>query len=326
MNRQLKINLQYFAKTKISDVIVPEIFTEYVRAKSLEKNALIASGIMVQNEDINSFLAGGGTTMNIPRWDMISGEDELLSDTTPLTPGSNKASKQVAVKLLRGKAWSTNELAGVLAGSDPMGAIASQVVDFWATKNQATLLKTLNGAFTGPLKTTHVLDRSTEVISPINTLDTKQLLGDAAGKIVGVMMHSATKTALQKQNLIESIPNARGEIEFQAYLGYRIIEDDSMPINSGVYSTYFFTAGAIGYGNAVPEGMTGTETDRDSLQGDDYLINRQCLCMHPSGLSWIGTSADETPSNAELATGTNWKLSYENPKEIGLLCLKHKVV
>jgi hypothetical protein len=318
------------AKTKISDVIVPEVFGAYVIAQTTEKNALIDSGIMVPNERLSEFLLGGGSTVNLPRWNVISGDDEVLSDSTPLTPGKNDAGNQIATRLLRGRAWSTNELAGVFAGSDPAKAIAQQLGAYWKGVQQNILLSTLKGAFGGALASTYVKDISSgsgtaAIISATATLDTKQLLGDAAGQIVAVMMHSATKTELQKQNLIENIPNARGEIVFQSYLGYRIVEDDRMPVNSGVYDTYFFTAGAIGYANVIPETLTAVETDRDSLQGDDFMINRQCLAMHPAGLNWKGMPAESTPTNAELSTATNWDLAYTDPKEIGLLCLRHKL-
>ena len=319
------------AQTRIADVIIPEVFADYVTKETMEKNALFDSGIMTPNQLINEFLAGGGTTVNLPYWTVISGSDEVLSDARALTPGSNKAAEQVAIRLLRGKAWSTNELAGVFAGDDPMGAIVKQVGAWWKSRQQQILLSVAKGVFDGPLATTHVNDISTNsgaaaVISADATLDTKQLLGDAADQITAVMMHSATKTALQKQNLIETIPNARGEVAFQTYLGYRIIIDDNMPVNAGVYDTYFFRAGAIGYGDAKPVGLTEVETDRDSLAGVDYLMHRKSMCLHPEGLSFVGTGlVDPTPNNTELATGANWAVAHEDKKEVGLLCLRHKL-
>ncbi|CAI3212891.1 putative phage coat protein (fragment) [Clostridium neonatale] len=102
----------------------------------------------------------------------------------------------------------------------------------------------------------------------------------------------------------------------------RVIIDDSCPTSAGEYTTYLFGEGAIGLGNGgapVP-----TETDRDSLAGDDILINRKHYILHPRGVKWIGSAAGSSPTNAELATGTNWSRVYED-KAIRMVKFVHKL-
>lgn len=318
------------AVTKIADVIVPEIFTPYVIEKTAEKSRILTSGIAIANPKLNELVTAGGTTMQMPYWKDLTGADEVLSDQTPLTPGKIGADKDVACLLLRGRAWGANELAGALAGDDPMAAIADRVADYWARREQATLVSVLTGAFAAASMANHTLDKSAAAggIDGPMVLDAKQLLGDSADQLQAIMMHSAVFTELQKQNLIQYTTTSDGKIAFPTYLGYQIITDDGMPVDTSgqtpIYTTYLFAKGAIGRGEGTPVSLTPTETDRDSLAGEDFLINRRAFVLHPMGVKWKGTPAGVTPTNAELATGTNWERVYED-KNIGLVAIKHKI-
>lgn len=318
------------AVTKIADVIVPEIFTPYVIEKTAEKSRILTSGIAIANPKLNELVTAGGTTMQMPYWKDLTGADEVLSDQTPLTPGKIGADKDVACLLLRGRAWGANELAGALAGDDPMAAIADRVADYWARREQATLVSVLTGAFAAASMSNHTLDKSaaTGGIDGPMVLDAKQLLGDSADQLQAIMMHSAVFTELQKQNLIQYTTTSDGKIAFPTYLGYQIITDDGMPVDTSgqtpIYTTYLFAKGSIGRGEGTPVSLTPTETDRDSLAGEDFLINRRAFVLHPMGIKWIGTPSGVTPSNAELAIGTNWQRVYED-KNIGLVAIKHKI-
>jgi hypothetical protein len=311
-------------KTKISDVIVPEVFAPYVIKRTMELSEIVRSGIAIGSQELNGLITGGGATINMPFWKPIGGDDEVLSDTTPLNVDKITTGADIAALLIRGKAWSANELAGALAGSSPMTAIATQVAQWWSIREQRVLLSILNGIFASALATSHTNDQSSAVLSAELVLDTKQLLGDAAGKLTTLFMHSVVYTTLQKQNLIEYIPDAEGKISFASYLGYRLIVDDMLVGTNGVYPIYLSAPGTFGRGDGIPVDLTPVETDRDSLQSDDILINRRALVIHPLGVKWKGNPAGATPSNAELATGANWEKVYED-KAIGLALLKCRI-
>lgn len=316
------------AVTKIADVIVPEIFTPYVIEKTAEKSRILTSGIAVANPRLNELVSGGGTTIQMPYWKDLSGNSEVLSDQTPLTPNKINTDKDIAALLLRGNAWGANELAGALAGDDPMAAIADRVADYWSRDEQKILVSVLTGAFAASNMSNHVLNQSTQTISGNMVLDAKQLLGDSADQLQAIMMHSAVYTELQKQNLIQYTTTSDGKITIPTYLTYQVIVDDGMPVDTTgtdpVYTTYLFAKGSIGRGEGTPVSLTPTETDRDSLAGEDFLINRRALVLHPMGIKWKGNPAGVTPSNAELATGANWERVYED-KNIGMVAIRHKI-
>jgi hypothetical protein len=135
-------------------------------------------------------------------------------------------------------------------------------------------------------------------------------------------MHSAVVATLVKQGLIDYRPDAEGRPTIPTYLGKDVIVDDGMPVASGVYTSYLFGQGAFGYGEGNPP--VPTETDRDSLQGEDILINRRHFVLHPRGVKWIGTPAGVSPTNAELQDDDNWQRVY-NAKNIRIVQFKHRI-
>lgn len=309
------------AVTRISDIIEPSVFAAYIREAVIEKSAIIRSGIVTQNAQLNALVAGGGRTITMPFWKRIGGESEIITDSGSLTPDKISTSADIATMHIRGRAWGARELASALAGSSAMDAIGSMIAEWWTRDEQRVLIKTLSGAFAAANMTEHVHDVGGPITAEA-TLDAKQKLGDASDQLTAIIMHSATYTALQKLNLIEFIPDSRGEIAFVRYLGYNVIVDDTMPVDSGTYTTYLMASGVIGRGDGTPVDLTPVETDRDSLAGEDYLVSRRAFILHPMGVKWIGTAASTTPSNSELETGANWERVYED-KHIGMVKMTH---
>lgn len=212
-----------------------------------------------------------------------------------------------------------------------MAAIGNLLTDWWLRKEQAIFISVLKGLFTtgGALAAGHLLDISggtgdAAVISVGAALDAKQLMGDAYDKIAAIVMHSATYTKLQKNQDIETVYDSDLKVKIDTYLGYRVIVDDDMPVNSGVYDTILVGNGAFTRENGAPAGLIGTETDRDKLASMDYLINRRAFVLHPNGVSFVGTPAGAYATNAELATAKNWK-AVKELKNIPIVCLRHKL-
>lgn len=314
-------------KTRIQDVIVPEVFNPYVIQRTAELSALSQAGIISNNPELDSLAAAGGKLINMPYWDDLTGEDEVLSDSGALTPGKITSGQDIAPLYMRGKAWSVNDLAKALSGDDPMAAIGDLVAAYWARRRQVLLFSILKGVFAADSMAGNLHDISAvsgkDTISAATFLDATQKMGDAKEKLTAVGMHSAVVTYLAKQDLIETIPDSEGKSTIKVFLGKRVIEDDGCPVADGVYTSYLFGEGAIGLGNGAAP--VPTETDRDSLAGDDILINRQHFVLHPRGVKWTDASvAGSSPTNAEAATAANWQRVYEN-KNIRIVCFKHKI-
>lgn len=325
------------APTRIADVIVPAVFNPYVVQRSTELSALGMAGIISNNPNLDQLATTGGRTINMPFWEDLVGDDEVLSDTTALTPQNITTDQDVATLLMRGKAWAANDLAAALSGDDPMGQIANLVAGFWARKRQQTLLSLLRGVFASASMASNVHDVATANEAPSTTnsftgatfIDAAGKLGDAEDGLVAIAMHSATYRSLMKQELIDFVQPSQG-VRFPTYQNRRVIVDDGMPFVDVAgtpayreYTSYLFGPGAIGLGNGgapVP-----TETDRDSLAGDDILINRQHFILHPRGVKFVGSPVGAAATNAELATGTNWSRVYD-AKNVRIVAFRHQVL
>lgn len=318
------------AKTKIADVIVPEVFNPYVIQRTAELSALSQAGIISNDDELDALATAGGKLINMPYWNDLTGEDEVLSDDDALTPEKITAGQDVAALFMRGKAWSTNDLAKALSGDDPMAAIGDLVAAYWARRRQVLLFSMLKGVFASTdMAAEHVLDVTSitngDTLTGNTFIDALTLLGDAAGKITAVGMHSKAYASLQKQNLIDFVPTSDGKIMIPTYLDRKVVVDDGCPVNTstGVYTTYLFGEGAIGLGNGAAP--VPTETDRDSLAGDDILINRQHFVLHPRGVAFQNSSvAGKSPSNAECELAANWARVYEK-KNVRLIKFVHKI-
>lgn len=319
------------AATKLADMIVPEVFTPYVIRRTAELSNLVQSGIIASNPILDQLITGGGTTIQMPVFNDLSGDDEVMGETAA-TVGGITTSKDVAAVLYRIKAWGATELAACLSGADPMKAIGDLVAQYWVRREQKTLINLLEGAFGAANMSGLVSDITSATDTAISAnavLDAKQLMGDAADNLTAIAMHSATFTKLQKDNVIAFIPAAESKISIPTYLGYRVIVDDGLPVNTTgatkKYTTYLFAQGAIGRGEGTPANLTPVETDRDSLASTDILINRRAFVLHPQGMKWQAASiAGATPSNAELATGANWT-RVADVKKMGIVKLVHTI-
>jgi len=323
-------------KTIISDVIIPEVFNPYVIQRTAELSAFYQSGIIARTPELDRLASSGGKLINMPFWEDLTGDDEVLSDSTALTVGKIKAKQDVAALLARGKAWSVNDLAKALSGDDPMAAIGDLVAEYWARRFQVILLKILEGIFgdtTGMGENKLDISGGTgdaAIISAKTAVDAIYKLGDNSEKLTGWAMHSATVAKLTKDDLIETIPPSEGKPAVRTFLGKPVVVDDSLPKNAGVYTTYIFGAGAFGWGEGgapVP-----VETARDALAGDDILVHRRHFILHPRGVAFKNVNLSDgnngtnaTPSNNNLADPQNWERVYES-KNVRIVQFKHKLV
>ena len=311
-------------KTKVADVIVPEVFNPYVVQQTAELSALYQSGIVATSDELNSLAASGGRLINMPFWNDLDGDDEVLSDTAALDVERITSGQDIAALLMRGKAWSVNDLAKALSGDDPMATIGQMVAGYWARRMQATLLSILEGVFASPSMVANVYDTD-ERISADNTILAIQCLGDAKSKLTGFLMHSAVEADLARQDLIEFVKDSTASVEVPTYLGKRVIVDDGCPVDveNRVYTTYIFGQGAIGYGEGAAP--VPTETARDALSGDDILVSRRHFILHPRGVRWTDAEvAGSSPTNAELANPANWLRVYE-PKNVRIVKYTHRI-
>ena len=327
---------------RISDIIVPEIFTPYVQTLTTQKSRLIASGAMVADQRLSEMLMGGGLTFNMPFFKDLDSDTENVSSDDPATKSSpNKitAGQEVQVRLSRNNSWSTMDLASALAGADPMEAIAQRVAAYWTRRLQAAFVATMNGVFAdndaAPTGTEHVAgDLTHDIKGTAFTLgvtnftaeafvDTCLTMGDSMEDLSLTCVHSIVYGRMQKNNLIDFIPDSEGRVNIPTFLGRQVVVDDGLPSpSSGVYETWLFGSGAVAFGQASPAVPTETfrTPDAGNGGGQDTLFNRVEWCIHPKGHAYVGTPANGGPSNAatanNLAAADSWARRFAERKQI----------
>ena len=338
------------AATVRSDIVIPEIFTPYLEEATTLRNAFIASGVVQPLEALNA-VADGGDYVNVPFFDAnLSGDAEVLADNASLTPGAITADKQRGVVLHRGRAWGVRELAKLAAGADPMAAIGNKVAAYIAHQQQKDLLASLAGVFgavgsanTGAafIDLTFDAGGSGETpLTPRHVAKARALLGDQGEKLSAICMHSSVFYDLVERRAIDYVTAAEArqtalgtaedafggsvaaaytaESGIPYYMGMRVlVSDDVQTSGSGgskKYATYFFTPGAVASGEQ--QGLK-TEVDRDILALADYMAVSWHNVFHPIGAQYQ-TAGGANPSQATLATITNWTKVYET-KSIGIV-------
>jgi hypothetical protein len=335
--------------TQVADIVVPEIFTPYVQQLTQEKSRLVASGAVVLSEQLSQDLNGGGLTFNAPSFKDLDNEAENIStdagsdsytggsaDSAPKKTGT---STEIAVRLSRNQSWSSSDLAAALAGADPMESIADRVSTYWARRLQAAFVATINGVFAdndaAPAGTEHVqYDLTNDVSSTSYSagvtdftaeafIDSAVTMGDSMGNLTMVGVHSIVYSRMQKNNLIDFIPDSEGRVVIPTFLGRLVMVDDGLPTpSSGVYHTWLFGEGAALLGQGTPKVPTEVQRKPDAGNGggQEVLHNRVAWSIHPVGHKYAGTAASGGPSNAatsnNLAHADSWERVFPERKQI----------
>jgi hypothetical protein len=333
--------------TQIVDVIVPELFTPYTQQLTEEKSRLIRSGAVALDPFLSAFLAGGGLTIHAPSWKDLDNDAENVSTDAPgdvSTPNKNGAIQEIAVRLSRNNSWKTADLTEALAGSDPMDSIANRVADYWVRRLQAAYIAAMKGVFAdndaAPTGTEHVAGDLTFDASGVgyvdgvtnfsaeNYINAKVTMGDSMDQLSLIMVHSIVYARMQKNNMIDFVPDANQQIMIPKFLDATVIVDDAMPFSSGVFDSWLFGPAAMRLGTGAPKVPTETMRypDQGNGGGTEALFNRVEWCLHPKGHRYAGTPPNGGPSNAatsnNLAHAGSWQRVFTERKQIKIARLR----
>jgi hypothetical protein len=328
------------AVTQISDVIVPQEFTNYQVQNSLTSTALFQSDVLVQNGEMSSQLQAGAQSFTVPFWNDLGDTEADITNDDPTdlsTPLKITAGKQVVRKSFLHQSWSDMSLASELSGSDALVRIQNRVLAYWDRQFEKRLIASLKGVLFS-----NVANNSSDMVIDISggtgdaadfngtaVINAALTLGDRLADVKSIAMHSAVYGAALKNNEISFFKPSENAIELPTYKGMLVIIDDNLTPATGVYTTILMGAGAVGFAVTPPRVGPGTEIwrtpDAGNGGGQTTLHSRQNVALHPLGFSFAGASvAGDSPSMAELATAANWTRVVER-KAIPLAYLISKV-
>jgi hypothetical protein len=309
------------AITSVANVLIPGKFAEYALEQSLVSSALIKSGIVAVNPVLSAFLAGAGSTINLPSFRHLTedGTEANVASFDPAdraTPGSLVSRQQVGVKLVRNRSYSTATLAGMLAGADPMQAVAAYFGEQLASDRQKIVLATITGVVGADASLTN---DSGAAFSLGGLLETRGVWGDRATGNVALVMNSKQFIQRQIAEATAFVPASMTQIGLATYLGMPVIVDDKIADGEIV----LIEMGAIAQGAAMHARPVAVEFDEAAANGDgvETITFRDVFMAHVDGSAYVGDVTAGLPSNAALATAANWNI-VKPAKAVGVLKYK----
>jgi hypothetical protein len=316
------------ALVQLTDVIIPQVYESYTAINSPEKSAFFESGVVTRNTMLDQKANTGGRTINVPFWkDLDSTVAPNLSDdtTNAASPQKIVAGEQIARLAYLNQGYSSADLAGEIAGSDPMQQVRNRFGTYWMRQWQRRLIASSNGiladnvaANSGDMLIKVAAEATGSVTS--STLfnrdaftEAAYTMGDMASELQAIAVHSRIMAQMVKNDDIVYIQDSQGALSIPTYMGLRVIVDDGMTVRAGttsgfVYTSVLFGSGAFGYGEGSAK--MPVELDREAAKGNgggiETLWERKTWLLHPFGFQATGTPAGNSFTLAELALATSW--------------------
>jgi hypothetical protein len=312
--------------TRLSDVIDIELYNDLPPVDSMEKVAIDESGIMTQGALFDSMANGPGYTGTMPFWRDLDGNSEPnVSNDNPAdraTPDKVTQGEMSYRKALLNKAYSVMDLVSELAmGENATRHIKSRLEKYYQRQRQRRIIATARGIMASNIANdggdmvwdaTVATDASARVFTRGNFNAAIGTLGDAAGTIRAIGVHSATMKRIRDSGDIITIRPQDGSIEIPTYQGMVLIEDDNVPIDTtaGTTVAILFGASAFAFGDGTPAVPVGIQ--RDELAGggggEESLVVRKSWIIQPFGFKTndIAPASGVSYTLPELAMANKW--------------------
>lgn len=322
----------------------PEVFADYMAEQSTWNDAILASGILVQDATIMDMVGEKGNVATIPFYKPIDeDEDHALNNDgkTDNTPSEISGSKQTCMLIQRMKAWKAKDFTKELTGADPLGHVANSVAGYYRQVWTRELMTIIDAVLSVAGMESHITDLTTsgDTVGEVNKIDDCTLIdaqqkafGDKGDSVGLYVMHSMIYARYKKLGLLDydkyTIPGAiEREVELPTIGGMIPVVTDRFTIdNRGafpVFKSYIAGSGSIleaEKGNY--EEPYYTDYDAETAAGVEKLYTKQGKVLHPNGFSIASDNiAEESPTNAELGNSDNWSLKF-NAKNIKIGCIR----
>lgn len=322
------------AYTRITDTFVPAVWARYQFEESVQKMDIFQAGVMYSDPEITSKLANGGYAVDMPMWhDLANIPSEPVNDdpTDNIEVKKLSSRKERAARNIRAQAWGIADLTAVLAGDDPMRVLTSRQSAYWQRAHKRTLISMLNGIIADNVANdgADMVRDTNATIADTDLIDAAYIMGDHADKFSTIWMHSKQMKVLRKGELIDYLPSSQSDkpMLLPYYQGLRVIVDDDIPVTSNEYTAFMFAQKAVHWAE-LPVGLEGgpLEVDRKPRAGHGggvtEVVSRRHFVPHVKGFTYIGTPADEFPTDTELATATSWDRATADKKNVPFIALR----
>ena len=324
------------ATTRLSDIIDTTVFQDLPQVEGPEKTAFFDSQIVSRSPLLDGIASQPGQITELPFWKDLDGSVEVYysndDPNTSASPQKVTQGKQVARKAFVNQGWSSADLASEIAmGGTAMEAVRARTDRYFAKQFQRRLIASVEGIYAN-----NVANNSSDMVEDVSVddggniaagtrfnkdafIEAAYTMGDQVDGVQAIAAHSAVAKVITKLNDAEDVRDSDGQLLYRAYMGRRIIVDDTLPAEavgtgSGFkYISVLFGSDAFGFGNGNPE--TPVEIDRkpDAANGGgiEELWLRNTWLLHPFGYKQEGTPSGQSFSLSELRTDAVWARELE---------------
>lgn len=323
----------------------PEVFSEFMSENPTWNDAIIASGVLAQDNTIMDLIGEKGNIATIPFYTPIDEQDSQALNNdgeTDNTPVEITGKKQTCMLIQRMKAWKTKDFTKELTGADPMTHVANSVASFYKQVRTRDLMTTVDAVLSLSGMENHITDLSLTgegTVGDANKIDDTTLifaqqkaLGDSADKMGLLVLNSYIYAKYKAMGLVDynkyTIANAvEREVNLPTIGGFIPLVTDRFTVDTTgtnlVYKTYMLGTGSVLTCDKTNyENPYYTDYDPETSAGIEKLYTKQGYVLHPNGFSINSNKiAKESPTNAELGAKANWSLAF-NQKNIRMGVIK----
>ena len=323
----------------------PEVFAEFMSENPTWNDAIIASGVLAQDNTIMDLIGEKGNVATIPFYTPIDEQDSQALNNdgeTNNTPVEITGKKQTCMLIQRMKAWKAKDFTRELTGADPMTHVANSVASFYKQVRTRDLMTTVDAVLSLSGMENHITDLSLTgkgAVGDANKIDDTTLifaqqkaLGDSADKMGLLVLNSYIYAKYKAMGLVDynkyTIANAvEREVNLPTIGGFIPLVTDRFTVDTTrtnpVYKTYMLGTGSVLTCDKTNyENPYYTDYDPETSAGIEKLYTKQGYVLHPNGFSINANKIEkESPTNAELGVKENWSLAF-NQKNIRMGVIK----
>ncbi len=319
-------------------VFDPEVFADYMAEQPTWSNAIIASGILQEDETIMNLIGSEGNVATLPFYKAMDIKDYEPYNNDGLTdnvPKEIAGGKQTAMLIQRMMAWKAQDFTKELTGADPLQHIANSVNNYYQQVWEAELMNIVGAIMSLEDMKNHVMDISATggTVADANKIDEttmiyaqQKALGDMANGFGLAIMNSYILARYQALGLVEyaKYNNANGltqEVNLPTINGLVVVTSDRFTVDASgdvpKYKTLIVGRGAILTARKTNYNEPYyTDYDPESRAGIEKLYTKEGRVLHPNGFDLdVKNIANESPTKEELGTTGNWTLAF-NEKNI----------
>lgn len=317
------------ADVQLSDIIDVTVYMDLDPVNSPEKTDFFQSGIAVRDAMFDGLAGSEGKIAELPFWNDLDADAEpnYSSDAaTEAEPQKVAQGEQTSRKAFLNQGYSAMDLARELAmGDDALQHVRNRFGTYWMRQWQRRLIASVRGVHADNAANdsgdmTHDIAAEEIASQDADTRWSQQAfinaaytMGDMVDGVTAIAVHSSVAKQITEQNGAEDVRDSEGNLLYRAYLGRRMIVDDTLPQIAGAtdgfkYLSVLFGPGALGYGEAAP--TVAAEIDRNPRAGhgggQEELWERKTWILHPLGFQNTGTPSGSSFTLEELAAASTW--------------------